>query len=72
MQDYWVSFAMTLNPNTYTQSGQPNPLWEFYQSYDEQTFNVLNVQYTSISTTPDPDANPQCGFFNGQSYVVRN
>lgn len=35
-------------------------------------FSILDITYTTIGVERDIDASPQCDFFHGQSYVVRN
>ncbi|KAI9663984.1 MAG: hypothetical protein M1821_007475 [Bathelium mastoideum] len=76
MRDYFASFATSLDPNAVSYSGTPKPTWPLYLTSGSNgtsgTFNRLSVNYTMIGTTEDFDASPQCDFFHGQSYVVRN
>ena len=79
MRDYFISFATSLDPNTVSYSGTPKPNWPLYvpseaaaSNATTSTFSILDVNYTMIGTTIDFDADAQCDFFHGQSYVVRN
>ncbi|MCJ1476292.1 hypothetical protein MMC13_004958 [Lambiella insularis] len=72
LRDYYVSFATALDPNANTYSGIARPAWPVYQQKTSSDFAVLNITYTTIGASPDPDASVQCDFLHGQSYVVRN
>jgi Carboxylesterase family len=78
MTSYWISFAVT---------GDPNPLRSakatFWPSYisggagnssngEGVGFDVLSVTYTTVSSEHDSDAKPQCDFFSSQGYIVSN
>ena len=78
MSGYWISFAVTLDPNPMRVDGAP--FWESYMSGGNGSaavgesvgFDTLAVTYTSISTQPDPDVSQQCDFFGSQGWTVRN
>lgn len=72
LRDYYISFAVLLDPNAKSYTNIPHPHWPTYQTAGSSGFSVLNVTYTDISITPDQDASARCDFFHGQSYVVRN
>lgn len=68
MKDYFLSFITHLDPNVQSFTGTAKPYWSQYGD----GFNVMDVQYTSMGVTKDPDASDACDFFHGQSYVTRN
>lgn len=78
MTDYWLSFAITHDPNPLRSPGAP--YWPSYISGGNGTvangesvgFTNLAVSYTSISPQADTDAGPTCDFFGNNNLVVRN
>lgn len=72
MRDYYVSFAVALDPNAKTYSNIRRRYWPTYTNDRDQSFAVLDVTHTTIGVVRDADASPQCDFFYSQSYVVRN
>lgn len=72
MRDYYVSFAVSLDPNAESYTDIPRPYWPTYMSEQNGDFSVLNVTDSLISVHRDADASPRCDFFHAQSYVVRN
>ena len=78
MTSYWVSFAVTGDPNPMKASDAP--YWPGYMSGGEGTvangesvgFDVLDVTYTSIKPLPDPDVSEKCEFFGAHGYDVTN
>ena len=74
MKDWYLSFAIHLNPNTVAYSNAKKPYWPSYQAAGVQNLTVMDVNYTMIGRVDDRyfDATVQCDFFHGQSYVVRN
>ena len=72
MKDWYLGFVLNLDPNSIDNSGTPKPQWPQYQAEGQIGFTVMDVNYTMIGQTPDPDASARCDFFHGQSYVVRN
>jgi len=78
MTSYWISFAVTHDPNPLRSSDAP--FWPSYSaggpgnvaSGQSVAFIVLAVTYNSISTVGDPEASVQCEFFGSRGYQVRN
>lgn len=71
LKDWYLGFAINLDPNSISNSGTPKPYWPQYQS-DPSGFRIMDINYPMMGVTQDFDANPRCDFFHGQSYVVRN
>ncbi|KZT55338.1 alpha/beta-hydrolase [Calocera cornea HHB12733] len=69
MKDWFISFTTHLDPNAVSYSGLQKPFWPTYNNGSAQT---MVVNYTQIGVVHDYDDSPQCDFFHGQSYVVRN
>jgi len=72
MKDWYLGFVLNLDPNSIDNSGTPKPQWPQYQAEGQMGLTVMDVNYTMIGQTSDPDASARCDFFHGQSYVVRN
>lgn len=72
MRDYYVSFAVALDPNAKSYSNVPSPYWPTYMNDHNRNSSILDVTYSTIDVHRDTDASPRCDFFHGQSYVVRN
>lgn len=78
MTSYWISFAVTHDPNPLRKSDAA--YWPSYQSGGDGTaangesvgFETLAVTYTTIAPAPDPDAREQCEFFGAHGYDVQN
>ena len=78
MTSYWISFAVTHDPNPLRNANAP--YWPSYISGGEGTvangesvgFTDLAVTATTISPQPDPDAGPKCEFFGNNGLVVMN
>ena len=78
MTSYWVSFAVTGDPNPMRTSDAA--YWPSYYSNGNGTvadgeavgFDTLQVTYTTIGPAPDPDANEKCEFFGAHGYDVTN
>lgn len=78
MTSYWVSFAVTGDPNPMKASGAP--YWPGYMSGGEGTvangesigFEVLDVTYTTIEPRADPDVSEKCEFFGSHGFTVMN
>lgn len=78
MSSYWISFAVTHDPNEMRAPGAP--YWPSYIAGGNGTaangesvgFTTLAVTYNSISPQPDPDASARCDFFGNNGYVVMN
>lgn len=78
MSSYWISFAVTGDPNplrnsnatywpSYTANGTGNAA-----NGESVGFETLAVTYTTVEPAPDPDARVQCEFFGAHGYVVMN
>lgn len=72
MKEWFLSFAIQLDPNVLNTSGIAKPYWPTYTAPNSTNFTIMDVNYTQIGSVADFDASPQCDFFHGQSYVVRN
>lgn len=78
MTSYWVSFAVTGDPNPMRASNAP--FWESYTAGGDGSFaagesvgfTVNEVTYTTIGPGPDPDASARCEFFGAHPYDLRN
>ena len=78
LSSYWISFAVTHDPNPLRASNAP--FWPSYISGGNGTvangesvgFDVLDITYTTIGAETDPDASPQCDFFSSKGYTLRN
>ena len=78
MTSYWISFAVTGDPNPMKVSAAPS--WPGYMSGGTGTaangrsvgFDVLDVTYTNIKTRSDPDVSEKCEFFGAHGYDVTN
>lgn len=78
MSSYWISFAVTGDPNPLRISEAP--FWESYTAGGDGSmaegesvgFTVNKVTYTTIGPGPDPDVGAKCGFFGSHPYDLRN
>ncbi|KAK4560706.1 hypothetical protein LTR86_005284 [Recurvomyces mirabilis] len=78
MTSYWISFAVTHDPNPMRASNAP--YWPSYISNGAGSaangqsvgFDTLAVTYTTIGPAPDPDASAKCDFFGYQQFKVMN
>jgi hypothetical protein len=78
MTSYWLSFAITHDPNTLRAADAP--YWPSYVAGGNGTeaegesvgFTALEVTYTTIGATEDPDVNERCEFWGNNGYVARN
>ena len=78
MTSYWISFAVTGDPNPMRASDAT--YWPPYTSDGDGTvangesvgFETLAVTYTTIEPAPDPDTREQCEFFGAHGYDVTN
>lgn len=72
MKDYYISFAVHLDPNAESYTGSPKPCWQNHLDSGKRTFSIMQVNETELAQRPDPDAAPQCDFWQANSYIVRN
>lgn len=78
MTAYWISFAVTHDPNPLRDARAP--YWPSYVSGGNGTvaegesvgFTNLAVTYASIGAQQDPDMGAKCDFFGNNGLVVRN
>ncbi len=78
MASYWISFAVTGDPNPMRRGNAP--YWPSYASAgaggvasgESVGFETLAVTYTTIGPAADPDANEKCEFFGAHGYDVTN
>ena len=78
MTSYWVSFAVTGDPNP--MKTPDAPYWPAYMSDGQGSvangesvgFDTLDVTYTTIKPIADPDASEKCEFFGAHGFDVRN
>lgn len=78
MSSYWISFAVTQDPNPMRVSDAP--YWQSYMSDgagnvrngESVGFQTQYVTYTSIKPRFDPDASARCEFFGAHGYDVTN
>lgn len=70
MSSYWISFAVTRDPNPLRASTAP--VWPSYASGGNGTvangesvgFDVLGVTVGSVEVNSDPDASARCDFLD--------
>ena len=72
LKDWFLSFTIHLDPNVESFTQASKPYWPQYQSPGTSNFTIMDVNYTMIGIEQDYDVSPQCDFFHGQSYIVRN
>jgi carboxylesterase type B len=78
ISSYWISFAVTGDPNP--MKIPQAPYWESYMSDgpgnmsngESIGFQTQYVTYTSIKPRVDPDAKEGCEFFGAHGYDVMN
>jgi len=78
LSSYWISFAVTQDPNPLSSSSAP--WWPSYVSGGNGTasngesvgFDVLAITAASIGFDTDPDASAQCDFFGSRGYQLAN
>jgi hypothetical protein len=76
MSSYWISFAVTQDPNPLRTADAP--YWPSYISGGAGSadlgeavgFDTLAVTYTTIAPATDPDASAKCDFFAKNQYQV--
>merc|ERR1712107_628612 len=75
MTDYWISFAVTHDPNSGKSADAP-----YWPSSSQRRrnlcerrsvgFSTLDVNAASIGVQEDPDASGRCEFFGNHGYQV--
>lgn len=69
MSSYWVSFAVTGDPNPLRSSTAP--FWPSYKSGSVSNATLV-VTDTTISTASDIDVGPRCDFWSSEAATVGN
>ena len=69
MKDYFVSFAVSFDPNKKIATEIAKPVWPKYESGKS---TILEVNATSIGTIRDPDQNTRCEFFRAHGDVIKS
>jgi hypothetical protein len=69
LKDYYLSFAIHLDPNVKSWSNVPKPVWPDYKAGEVMSFN-----YTEIGAVSDIyyDNTARCRFFEEQDDIVQN
>ena len=78
MTSYWISFAVTGDPNPMRVPDAP--FWESYNSGGDGSvalgenvgFTINQVTYTTVGPAEDPDVSEKCEFFSARGYDLRN
>ena len=78
LSSYYISFAVTGDPNVMKSSNAP--LWPPYiaggagnsANGESVGFSVQEFTYTTIETIPDPDAAAHCDFFSSRGLAIAN
>ena len=78
MTSYWISFAVTCDPNPMRRLDAP--YWNSYMSGgagsvadgDSVGFEVQLVIYTTVGPAFDPDVGEKCDFFGAHGYDLTN
>ena len=70
MQDWWVSFALHLDPNAQSWSNVTKPTWPLYS----ESTAIISINYTEVGAVSDLyyDKNERCEFFEKNEDVVQN
>lgn len=63
LRDYFISFAIALDPNSIPSSTAARPIWPSYQSTDNGTV-ILRLQDNGITISQDPDDNQRCQYLS--------
>ena len=76
MQDYWISFVKTRDPNGGKNdfSGVQRQMWPKYlvNGRNETSFSVLEVYGSDVSVKADEDTDGRCDFLLGHSEKIMN
>lgn len=71
LRDYFISFAIALDPNSTPSSTTARPMWPSYRSTDDDTV-ILRLQGNGITISQDPDNNERCQYLSSSvSYLER-
>jgi len=76
MQDYWISFVKTMDPNggKNDSSGVQRQMWPRYTGNcrNETSFSVLEVYGSDVGVKADEDTNSRYDFLLGHSEKITN
>ena len=74
MKDWFLSFAIYLDPGQYSWSGVKKPDWEMYHSDGNRNARVMSVNYTEVGMVDDRyfDQTKQCEFLWKNGAIVQN
>jgi len=74
MKDWFLSFAIYLDPGRYSWSGVKKPDWEMYHSDGNRNARVMSVNYTEVGMVDDRyfDQTKQCEFLWKNGAIVQN
>jgi hypothetical protein len=69
LKDFYLSFAIHLDPNAESWSNVSKPAWPDYKSGEVMSFN-----YTEMGAVSDVyyDNTERCRFFNNNSQIIQN
>lgn len=71
LRDYFISFAIALDPNSLPSSTTARPMWPTYRSTDNDTV-ILRLQDNGLTISQDPDENERCQYLSSSSpYLER-
>ncbi|KAK4160660.1 alpha/beta-hydrolase [Cladorrhinum sp. PSN259] len=74
MKDWFLSFAIYLDPGRHSWSGVRKPDWDMYQSYGSHNARVMSVNYTEVGMVDDRyfDQTKRCDFLWENGATVQN
>ena len=71
MKDWFLSFAVHMDPNARSWSGESKPAWPKYFTNGVGE-RVVAVDFADIKPQVDPDLGERCTYFWGKSDVIQN
>lgn len=74
MKDWFLSFAIDLDPTSHSWSGLSKPIWETYRDPESNKNQVMSVNYTEIGMVDDRfyDQTERCKFLWEHGDIVQN
>lgn len=74
MKDWFLSFAIDLDPTSQSWSGLKKPGWETYQDPQRNNYLVMSVNYTEVSMVDDKfyDQTERCKFLWEHGDIMQN
>lgn len=71
LRDYFISFAIAIDPNSTPSSTTARPTWPSYRSADDESV-ILRLQDNGIMISQDPDINARCQYLSSSvTYLER-